>query len=496
MSNLDKKIQTPDKSDSVIQRIGAVIRAVIQWIGAFGNKIFLHPAFLAVIFAFACAITIFEWEYIGAVIFVLIISAALFLCEDIFAAALPFLLLCVFVTRCYDSYNVFIKYVWVAVPAVASIIYHFIAYRKKISLGTSVPGIIAVSVALILGGIGFIPAADYFRPGTLYYTLCLGIGMLAAYVLLKPQICAPRKYDVREKFLMMMYLMGLMAAVVVFAYVAKSFAEVIETHGFNLFKDLDEIIEANDFSRLQAGNNLSTFLMFALPCPFYFAAKKRLKVLHLLSVLTLVLAIVLSGSRGGFIMGLIEFVICLVVFAIVDKKLRWVYIVFCLLLLGVGFFYGEKLYETISSTKTQDIFNKNEPRVEMLFNLLDVFKEHKIFIFGHGIGFTGNTDFYNPVKGAMHWYHMIIPQIVGSMGIVGVLAYLYQFFLRCFTLVVGFVRSDKFMTCALGLSYLGVLMMSMLNPGLFCPIPYALLAVLIFALIDGDTMFGAFKKQL
>ena len=177
--------------------------------------------------------------------------------------------------------------------------------------------------------------------------------------------------------------------------------------------------------------------------------------------------------------------------------MRWVYIGSGILILGLGFFYGENIFESISNTDASNIFDKDkEPRVAMLLNLLDIFKEKKIYIFGHGIGFTGNTDHYNPVKGAMHWYHMIIPQIVGSMGIVGIISYSYQFFLRCYTLIVSFIHADKFMTCALGLSYFGVLLMSMLNPGLFCPIPYTLLAVLIFAVIDGDSIFGAFKKQL
>ena len=99
-------------------------------------------------------------------------------------------------------------------------------------------------------------------------------------------------------------------------------------------------------------------------------------------------------------------------------------------------------------------------------------------LFGSGI--LDNTIAYGGYKkaGAMAWYHMMIPQIIGSMGLVGVVAYAYQGFAR-FKLI--FTKKSSW-SLVLGISYLGILMMSQVNPGEFCPLPFELLTVLLFIL--------------
>ena len=101
-------------------------------------------------------------------------------------------------------------------------------------------------------------------------------------------------------------------------------------------------------------------------------------------------------------------------------------------------------------------------------------------VFGMGIGYQGNSDIYNPVKGAANWYHMMPFQIIGGFGLVGVAAYGYQFFGR----IKLIFRKPTPKRLALGLSYSGVLLMSMVNPGEFCPVPYQFLAVLLFILLE------------
>ena len=78
----------------------------------------------------------------------------------------------------------------------------------------------------------------------------------------------------------------------------------------------------------------------------------------------------------------------------------------------------------------------------------------------------------------MSWYHMMIPQIIGSMGLIGVAMYGYQIFAR-FKII--FTKTSSW-SLVLGLSYLGILMMSQVNPGEFCPVPFEMLAVLLFIL--------------
>ena len=119
----------------------------------------------------------------------------------------------------------------------------------------------------------------------------------------------------------------------------------------------------------------------------------------------------------------------------------------------------------------------NEARYELLRRVGTDIKSNMLF--GRGLGYSGNSDIYNPVKGAMHWYHMMIPQIIGSLGVLGVFAYILQFTIRAYSVLR---KTDAF-KIVLGLSYLGLFLMSQVNPGEFSP-PYALTAVLIFVMVD------------
>ena len=82
----------------------------------------------------------------------------------------------------------------------------------------------------------------------------------------------------------------------------------------------------------------------------------------------------------------------------------------------------------------------------------------------------------------MQWYHMMIPQVIGSMGAVGILAYGYQIIGRVWLTVKKF--SPYVMT--LGLSYFGMLLMTQVNPGEFCPLPYELMVVILFIMIENE----------
>ena len=101
-------------------------------------------------------------------------------------------------------------------------------------------------------------------------------------------------------------------------------------------------------------------------------------------------------------------------------------------------------------------------------------------LFGSGLGYRGNADLYSGKQGTINWYHTFIAQVVGGLGAFGVLAWCYQLYVR-FRLAF-YVRRDK--ECGFSLCYLGLFLMSMVNPGEFCPVPYAYLAVCFFALIE------------
>ena len=64
---------------------------------------------------------------------------------------------------------------------IPAIIAYLIIYRRKITIGKSFAGVLAVAIAVTLGGMFSITPAEYFALETLYYTIGLGFGLTAEY---------------------------------------------------------------------------------------------------------------------------------------------------------------------------------------------------------------------------------------------------------------------------------------------------------------------------
>ncbi|NCA92693.1 hypothetical protein EOM82_05510 [bacterium] len=187
-------------------------------------------------------------------------------------------------------------------------------------------------------------------------------------------------------------------------------------------------------------------------------------------------------------MGTVEFFFCLVYLAIMDKKARFTYI--CTLLIAGMIIYVniENLLTFYKIDSISRFFNEKEARYNLITRMSGDFKSN--ILFGRGLGYTGNEDLYSPVKGAMHWYHMMIPQIIGSLGITGVIAYIVQWAIRARTI---FYKTNAYLL-VLGLSYFGLFLMSQVNPGKFCPMPYSMLAVITFVMAENHAERAKIKS--
>lgn len=427
------------------------------------KSIFQSGAFYGFLALVALVTTLLQLEFYGVILFVFIISFVLIASDNIMDTTAPFLVLCAFVSICYNSYSTFIKLAPLAVVPVGALIYHYIRYRGSFRVGASFGGICAVALAVTLGGFGRITSVEYLSPTSIYYTLGLGVGMIVVYLMLKSQICRLDDTETAKKrFASAMYLMGLVACAVVIGVYARSFSEFLEQKSFLIF---------------HSRNNYATYLMLAMPFPCYFALKNRA---HLASLTLIYGCILLTNSRGGLIFGTVELVICLAYIFISDKKHRKFYAIAFSALAAVMIAAFVPLLSMYADRLIDGGFiSDEESRWGLFLRSLEDFKASPIF--GVGLGYAGNTDVYDPVSGAMNWYHLMIPQIIGSMGIVGALAYGYQ--------AVGrfkiWLSQRSALNTALFLSYIGLLLMSQVNPGEFCPVPYEFLAVMIFVLLEG-----------
>ena len=82
----------------------------------------------------------------------------------------------------------------------------------------------------------------------------------------------------------------------------------------------------------------------------------------------------------------------------------------------------------------------------------------------------------------MVFYHNAVVQVMGSMGLAGLAAYGLLLASRMRLALRGGEAG-----LVVGMFYAGMLLVSMTNPGLFCPLPNALLTVLCFAVLEKYT---------
>ncbi len=406
------------------------------------------------------------------VFFVLLITATLLLSDDVFATTCPFLLLTVVVSFCHGGqpFEVFIRFLPLALPVIAALIFHFVYYRGHYRIGYSFRGLLAVAVAVTLGGIGCLSPAAYFTPAALYYVVGLGFGMVGLYCILKAQAGRTRDYDLRGLLLLSLYCAALAAAFFTFDFYLDRLIWMKDDLAIYGHLRLISIDNRNIFA---------TYILMGLPAPFYFAAKGR--GAHLLPAFLFLGALLLTGSRGGLLMGVLLFALCFLYLLRRDVRHRRRNIILLAVLASGALAAGGWLLKFYFFRFEGGFIQGDEPRVLLLKRALTDFLSHPIF--GVGLAYTGNADIYDPKHFAMNWYHMMIPQVVAGLGLVGTAAYGYQLFGRARL----FFKNRDALSRALGLSYIGLLLMSQVNPGEFCPMPYTFMGMLIFLFLEENT---------
>ena len=433
-------------------KMGAFARSLLEN----AREVFVSAKFMLAETLLSILIVVLGMVVFGAVLFVAIISLKLLVCDDVLPTTLPFLLLCCFVTRCYNSFNIFIGYAIYAPIVAVCVVFHFVVYAKPFQTGESAYGILAVTAAIMLGGIGNFSVMEYAYGS--YYIFGLGAGMLVAYYLMKSQFCVRRNYDIRQKFSLIMTFMGILcSAIVIIGYIKAGFS-------FELVMN-DRMI----LSR----NNISTMLMFAMPFPLYLSEKQN----RWWAVCTPIFlaATCATISRGGLIFGSLEFLVCCAYWIFMGKY-KLTRALFCLIGIAFVLLCSGGIIKQVIENRLAGGMIEGGSRYKMIFEAFARFEENPLF----GSGILDDSILYggSNKKGTMPWYHMMIPQIIGSMGLLGVAAYGFQAFMRGKAV---FTKKSKWSLC-LGISYLGVLMMSQVNPGEFCPLPFELLTVLLFVL--------------
>lgn len=444
------------------------------------RSFFLTTEWMVMLCCLAGIFTTLGLQVYGTLVFGFIVAIIFLISDDFMATLLPFLLTVMISIHCYDSYNTFMGYKLLAVPLVLCLVLHFVFYWKPIKIQGALFGpMVFVSVSIMLGGLGFITSQEYLAPTSLYHMAGLGFGMVFLYLLFHANIETKKDYSLINMLTKIMVIAGLFGSFMVFAFYVINVKKVIDIRGL-LF--------------MQWRNNLSTLLMIAMPFPFLLATRKSYATVIGFIFFS---AILLTGSRGGLVFGAIEFVMCIVMYALYDKRRRIAYLLICLCIcvaILIFFrqfveFFGYTINRLLTAINDFLMGESSEVRAIQCARGINDYLNHPIF--GTGLGYMGNRDVHASKEFSLCWYHCEPIQVAASLGTVGIIAFIYQFVRRNVLLW----RKVTLFNITVFISYTGLELMSLVNPGIFCPIPYLMLVTLFFVILEKcDT--GEYQEKI
>ena len=406
----------------------------------------------------------------GSVVLGYITGVCFLLTGDIMAMLIPTLFTYIIAMRCYNSLEAFSKIWYLAIPLAFMLLFNLIYYGKKPSFkGSQFFPMLFVSLAVTLGGVGVISAEDYFAGVSIYNMLGIGFGMLFIYCIFFPRINITNEYSLIDKLSKIMVMVGLTAALMIFAHYLININDVMDT-GSTLY--------------MRWRNNTSTILMIALPFTFFRANKSPYSIII---GFIYYMAMLLTGSRGGMVFGTIELAMCIVMFVLYDKRRRLAYAIICGCFVVAALIYLPEITQFLNHTLKRlfNVLNEflmggedTETRVRHYARGIQDYLNNPVF--GTGLGNMTNRDIFKNKPGALCWYHCEPIQIAGSFGTVGIIAYIYQFAKRN---ILIWKKATLF-NMTIFLSYISLELMSLVNPGILCPVPYLLLITIFMIIVE------------
>lgn len=429
------------------------------------ERFFYSGFYIALITAIGIFGFVFKYEMYAIYAIVFFASLNLALCRDVMPCFLAMAIISMTPLSRYGEVGYFIPNIfYVLVAIVPAIIARMFLFPPKFSLGRFFFPTLAIAISILIGGLLYTNLESYIAMPALYYTLALSVGMLFVYLILQSDI-PKNKTRVAEYFAKMMVGIGIMGIAMIISFYIKN-NDLIENN-FNVFNGM-----------LQWGNNLSNNLLLSMPFAFYLATKGKNSVFYFTIGVLQYIAMVLSLSRGGMVFGTMVFPFVLIITFILAKKERMNLIISFIMICGLIYLAFQLWVEPLFGNLFGLVkISGDESRVKLYLLAWENFLKYPIF--GTGLAFKGNS-FYFPQPMAMYWYHSTIFQILGSLGIAGVLAYGYQALIRFLSLIKVKSKFNLFTM----LSLLGFAAYSMVNVGYFVPFPFVAMVLHMFIVVD------------
>ena len=429
------------------------------------EKLWNGRYYCIILLAITAAALILHANVPAMLLLVAVCTYFLIFSDDLLTIVMPLMLTFLLGSTYFKDLTVLMKYLpFAVIPFAAAVVFNLVKYRRPYVKGKMLYPLIAVSLALIIGGVGTIPLEEYLLPINFYYVLGLGAFMIVIYCLCLSRLQNEREYDRLERMAKILCFVGFAAVITVLVFCADN---------------LETILRKGRLIFYKPRNFISSVLLMSMPAACYYIKNKS--DWHIFSLLAMYLGMVLTGSRSGLLFGSALLLVCAVYVYVTNKKSRKLYnILLLILIVPVGYALIRFVPALYSGRLTNgSLISADETRVKFIKLGIEDFLSHPII----GIGMSNQKNigiFPGFFPGCLVFYHNIVIQIPASLGIVGIGAFLWQFFERV-RLCVKTRRTEYFIFT---MSYAGILMMSLTNPGILCPFPETGLLVLMFAMME------------
>lgn len=444
-----------------------ILKGLFQKAQNFTNDIIsnkYYSAFVTILTIFGIATNL----VIPTGILILVLVTCIFLFSEDALSALGTIMCGIMVmTPYYEDYLELVKYWPLLIAPSLAFIFNIIYYRGEHIKGRFLPSLILVSLALIVGGIGDVKVKDYFSVYNAYYTLGLGLFLAIGYVFLSSRISRPSvAKNSLNRMAEILYASAIIAGFLILFFYIENWGDI--------WPDFDTPF-------IPYRNFCTAVMLLGLPCPCLFAIKNKI---HLIFWFLLYAVMLISGSRSAFLFGTVEMVLCIMYmryhhnsFKIDLKKTLFIYAipiaVICSCIV-IFIYFGE------TGRIEASFINPNETRIKLYEQAIKDFFDRPLN--GFGIINDNNEDIFKRdiVPGGIMFCHNSILQIASSLGMIGIIAYSYQFIQRIKLIIEKLQAED----CIFGISFVGITLISLVNPGIFCPIPEAMLVVSMFSVLE------------
>lgn len=357
-------------------------------------------------------------------------------------------------------------YLWpLAIPLGICFVFFLVKNgRHKFTRGKMFFPLIAVAYALLLGGVGTLIKQDFLR--SLPDFVMLGLGVPAVYLLYNHYLKRDDQRDVPLYFSKTLMYIGLTICFQLITVIAKSGIPVHEWH--------HAVWEVGWADR----NDVATYLIFTAGMTMYLSTRYRQGWIYLALGIFQYACLVLTFSRGSIIFGVISAIVALI-FTIIkapNKKLHFLYIgivilgmlvIYLCLMKDVNNMFAALIDRGLGTSGRSDLYKE----------AWGLFKAHPLF--GVGKGYVGSHTHTSAI--GIYWFHSTFFQIIASMGIMGIIAYVFFYVVRLQILFKNIKNSFNLFCLAVFVGFEGY---SLINTGTFVAYPFMALVLTMTLLLE------------